>query len=117
MQLGARPQCSVNTSLIRAVMLDVMAQAVRNGTMQASLPEMQREAKVIAGADPQGFDGYLGIRLLGIRDSVDEIGRLKDLWFADDPTARRSMAIEALGYICDPRAKRTLEELIQAFPK
>lgn len=109
------PWQQLETPGYRAAMIDVVAQAVRNGQMNASLAEMQREAKQIADAE-RGFDGFVGIRLLGITDSVEELPYLRELAFADDPSARRSRAIEALGYICDARATEILQELLRTFP-
>ncbi len=104
------PWTKLGMPAVKAVLVDTLAQAVRNQEIDASLPEMQRIAKELLAAE-RDVDQFEGVRLLGLTNDAAEIPLLKQIATSNDPSVRRHNAIEALGYICDPVAKETLEDL------
>ena len=107
------PWTKLGMPAAKAVLVDTLAQAARNQEIDASLPEMQRIAKELVAAE-RDVDQFEGVRLLGLTNDAAEIPLLKQIATSNDPSVRRHNAIEALGYICDPAAKATLEDLAKA---
>ncbi len=106
------PWHSLESAPMRAPVAETIAQATRNGDIQASLPDIRQFAlKFADSASDREFDG---VTLLGMADAEDEIPRLKAMALADDPSARRQQAIIALGMICNDSADKSLQEVLHA---
>lgn len=94
----------------KAVLLDPLAQAVRNHEIDMSLADLREAAKEIVAVE-RDVDQFEGVRLLGLTDDVASVPLLRQMATPGNPSVKRHKAIEALGYICDPAAKAALQDL------
>lgn len=104
------PWQELESPAVQRTLIENLAQGVRNRRLELSMEDLQHAAPQLLEAEETRYQ-FDAIRLLGMTDSAADVSLLKRIASADCPSSRPLIAIDALAYICDPSARRALEEL------